>query len=201
MKKHKKKSSEPEENYQSSSHQIAKHRSYGLAGASTIAAITIGVALYAQAGLLSPPAVPQTGRQQTPQDTRPSPHAAASDSSEQPSLSIPTESTPTETDKSEKKSSVSMPQQPEPATENSKSDLACDEGAKATARQTRDRALEAEKNLHSNNLSSISGIPKLLGKLGLIKNKTAAENLRHRKAVKGINETYKQTVDHLGCAE
>lgn len=200
MRKHKKKSSEPEESHRSSSHTIAKLRSYGVAGGLTIAAIAVGIALYAQAGLLSPPTASQVGRKQTLQDDRSSLQAAVSPTPEQPSLNIPTEPSLIEPGKPKKQASDPAPQPQESSAASSKPGIACDTKAKTAATQARDRSLGAEKTLHKNNLASIGGIPKLLGKLGLVKDRTAAENLRHRKALESINEAHKQTLGNLQCS-
>ncbi len=156
-----------------------------------VAAVLVGVLFYAQAGLLvsKPSAAKSPGQtkepSQIPQALKPSEQLQQSALGVQDSVPMAAEETPA----------------PPPQTKQqpSKPQKTCDEKAKDGAKKIYDRSMSTEDTLHKQNLADISQLSKLLGSLGLSRDRTAAENNRHNTAVEAITTKYQQALVMFRC--
>ena len=157
-----------------------------VAGGLVFGAVLVGILFYAQAGLLFHPEVTTYGQATISHDEKP-----PSDSHDQAKKSVLEAQDP-------------LPEAPEtvaPAGQNQTPALTCDESAKTVERQTFERALTIEEKTHSNQLSEISKVSKLLStvSLGTIQNKTKAENIRYAKAIETISAKYQAALAQANC--
>lgn len=77
----------------------------------------------------------------------------------------------------------------------------CKSQDKAFARSRYDTSMKSENKLHSDRLSRINKNSQWLSRLslGIIRDKAAAENSRHEKALKSIESDYQQRLARAGC--
>ncbi len=169
-------------------------------GGLVIASIAVGWLFYAQAGLL-------TNRQHSDASSARDEQSLQSDTEPKENLEPSQEEKPVASTPDPAESPTPNPKSPQPPEQAAQPDTkqphrpgrSCDEQAKNRAKQTHDRSMSVENELHKKKLASISELSKLLSGLGLVKDRTAAENKRHDKAVEAITETYRRTLETFHC--